>query len=420
MEQSILFGVELTAITMPMFQYKAKTRAGELVSGSLAAGDRRAALAELTKLGFFPLAVDTAEADQRAQQKASSFRNRVKSRDVLMFTQQLSSLLKSGMSLSQALGTLERRSQRRALGAVLGELRNGIVQGETLSDSLAKHPRIFSRFFINLIKAGEASGSLDDVLLRLGKHQEQMAEVREKVVGALIYPLIIVAVGICTITFFMLVMVPRFSAMFKEMGATMPLPTRALIWVSDKFVAYWWIGVLLVIVAVTVYRIRARTPEGKLAIDVLKLRLPVFGSILMANALAQFARTLATLLENGVPVLTALQIVEDTMTNRVIANEIREARTRVTDGTSISQPLSKGKVFPPLLIDMLAIGEESGEVVAALKNIADAYEQELSRMLKIFTTLLEPIIIIIMAVVVGGIVMSILMAVFSITSGIGK
>jgi type II secretory pathway component PulF len=403
-----------------MFQYKAKTRTGELVNGSLAAGDRRAALAELTKLGFFPLAVDSAEADQQAQDKANSFRSRVKSRDVLMFTQQLSSLLKSGMSLSQALGTLERRSQKRALGAILGELRNGIVQGESLSDSLAKHPRTFSRFFVNLIKAGEASGSLDDVLLRLGKHQEQMAELREKVIGALIYPLIIVGVGICTIVFFMLVMVPKFSAMFKEMGTTMPLPTRILIGISDKFVSYWWIGVLLVIVAVTVYRIRARSPEGKLAIDVLKLRLPVFGNIVMANALAQFARTLATLLENGVPVLTALQIVEDTMTNRVIANEIREARTRVTDGTSISQPLSKGKVFPPLLIDMLAVGEESGAVVPALKNIADAYEQELSRMLKIFTTLLEPVIIIIMAVVVGGIVMSILMAVFSITSGIGK
>ncbi len=420
MEQSILFGVELTTITMPMFQYKAKTRAGELVSGSLAAGDRRAALAELTKLGFFPLAVDSAEADQLAQDKANRYRNRVKSRDVLMFTQQLSSLLKSGMSLSQALGTLERRSQKRALGAILSELRNGIVQGESLSDSLAKHPRTFSRFFVNLIKAGEASGSLDDVLLRLGKHQEQMAELREKVVGALIYPLIIVAVGICTIVFFMLVMVPKFSAMFKEMGTTMPLPTRILIGISDKFVSYWWIGVLLVVAGVTVYRIRARSPEGKLAIDVLKLRLPVFGNIVMANALAQFARTLATLLENGVPVLTALQIVEDTMTNRVIANEIREARTRVTDGTSISQPLSKGKVFPPLLIDMLAVGEESGAVVPALKNIADAYEQELSRMLKIFTTLLEPVIIIIMAVVVGGIVMSILMAVFSITSGIGK
>jgi len=377
-------------------------------------------LAELTKLGFFPLAVDTAEADQRAQKKASSFRNRVKSRDVLMFTQQLSSLLKSGMSLSQALGTLERRSQRRALGAVLGELRNGIVQGETLSDSLAKHPRIFSRFFVNLIKAGEASGSLDDVLLRLGKHQEQMAEVREKVVSALLYPLIIVCVGIFTIIFFMLVMVPKFSAMFKEMGSTMPLPTRILIGISDGFVSYWWIGALLIASAVTMYRIRTRTPEGKLQLDILKLRLPVFGHILMANALAQFARTLATLLQNGVPVLTALQIVEDTMTNRVIANEIHEARTRVTDGTSISQPLSKGKVFPELLIDMLAVGEESGAVVPALQNIADTYEQELSRMLKVFTTLLEPAIIIVMAVVVGAIVLSVLMAVFSITSGIGK
>lgn len=402
---------------MPTFQYKAKTRAGELVSGSLAAGDRRAALAELGKMGFFPLAVDAAEVEQGGKKRGGV---RVKSRDVLMFTQQLSSLLRSGMSLSQALGTLERRSQKKALGAVLGELRNGIVQGESLSDSLAKHPRIFSRFFVNLIKAGEASGALDDVLLRLGKHQEQMAEVREKVIGALIYPLIVVGVGICTIVFFMMVMVPKFASMFKEMGSTMPLPTRVLINISDAFMSYWWIGALLIVAAVTAYRIRARTPEGKLALDTMKLRLPVFGNILMANALAQFARTLATLLENGVPVLNALQIVEDTMTNRVIANEIREARTRVTDGTSISQPLSKGKVFPELLIDMLTVGEESGEVVAALKNIADTYEQELSRMLKIFTTLLEPAIIIFMAIVVGAIVLSILSAVFSITSGIGK
>jgi type IV pilus assembly protein PilC len=404
---------------MPTFQYKAKTRAGEMVSGELAAGDRRAALAELGKMGFFPLAVDSAEAEQGGKKGIRALRAKVKARDVLMFTQQLSSLLKSGMSLSQALGTLERRGQNKALGAIVADLRNGIVQGESLSDSLGKHPKIFSRFFVNLIKAGEASGSLDEVLLRLGKHQQQMAEVREKVIGALLYPLIIVCVGILTIVFFMLVMVPRFAKMFEEMGRTMPLPTRILIGISNGFVSYWWVGVLLIGSAVAAYRIRARTPEGKLALDALNLRLPVFGSIIMANALAQFARTLATLLENGVPVLTALQIVEDTMTNRVIANEIHEARTRVTDGTSISQPLSKGKVFPPLLIDMLAIGEESGEVVVALKNIADTYEEELSRMLKVFTTLLEPAIIIFMAVVVGAIVLSVLTAVFDITSGIG-
>jgi type II secretory pathway component PulF len=171
---------------------------------------------------------------------------------------------------------------------------------------------------------------------------------------------------------------------------------------------------------VMAYRIRVRTPEGRLALDGWKLRLPVFGGIIMANAFAQFARTLATLLENGVPVLSALQIVEDTMGNRVIANELREARTRVTDGTSLSQPLAKGKIFPPLLIDMLAVGEESGEVVPSLTNIADTYESELSRTLKVFTTLLEPAIIIFMAMVVGAIVLSVLMAVFDITSGIGK
>jgi type II secretory pathway component PulF len=403
---------------MPTFQYKAKTRAGELVNGSLAAGDRRAALAELGKMGFFPLAVESSEAERNAAKPG--FRSGVNARDVLMFTQQLSSLLRSGMSLSQALGTLEKRTQKKALSSVLGELRNGIVQGESLSDSLAKHPKLFSRFFVNLIKAGEASGALDDVLLRLGKHQEQMAEVREKVVGALIYPLVIVSVGICVIIFFMMVMVPRFAMMFKEMGRTLPLPTRILIGISNGFMSYWWIGALLIAAGVMAYRIRIRTPEGRLAIDSMKLRAPVFGNIVKANAFAQFARTLATLLENGVPVLTALQIVEDTMTNRVIANEIREARTRVTDGTSISQPLAKGKIFPPLLIDMLAVGEESGEVVPALKNIADTYEGELSRTLKVFTTLLEPAIIIFMALVVGAIVLSVLMAVFDITSGIGK
>ena len=213
---------------MPTFLYKAKTRTGELVSGSLAAGDRRTALAELSKLGFFPLAVDSAENEAAGKKGAQSFKGRIKSRDVLMFTQQLSSLLRSGMSLSKALDTLARRTQKKALAEILGDLRSGIEQGESLSDSLSKHPKIFSRFFVNLIKAGEASGTLDAVLLRLGKHQQQMAEVREKVVGALLYQLVIVCVGICVIVFFMLVMVPRFAMMFKEMGRTMPLPTRNL------------------------------------------------------------------------------------------------------------------------------------------------------------------------------------------------
>jgi type IV pilus assembly protein PilC len=405
---------------MPTFQYKAKTRAGELVTGSLSAGDRRLALAELGRLGYFPLTVETAKGDKTERKVSVGFRDRITSRDVLMFTQQLSSLLRSGMSLSQAMATLERRTQKKSFAEILGKIRSDIEQGASLSESLAKYPKIFSNFHVNLVKAGEASGTLEEVLDRLRRHYEQTGEVRERVVGAMIYPMIIVFVGIGTITFFMTVMVPRFATMFKEMGRTMPLPTRVLIAISDGFTHYWWIGVGLIIVGVIVYKQQVRTQSGRLAIDAWKLRLPIFGGVIMANSLTQFARTLATLLENGVPVLNALQIVEDTMTNRVIANELREARTRVTDGTSISQPLAKGKIFPPLLIDMLAVGEESGEVSPALKNIADMYEQELTRTLKLMTTLLEPAIIIFMAVVVGGIVLSVLLAVFDITSGIGK
>ena len=407
---------------MPTFQYKAKTPKGEVVNGSLAAGDRRLALAQLGRMGYFPLTVEAAGADAATAtpKQLRGHRGRVATRDVLLFTNQLCSLLRSGMALSDALGALERRSSKRNLRIILGQVRSDITQGRSLSDALAKYPKVFPRLYVNLVRAGEASGTLDEILTRLQQHFEQQAAVREKVTAALIYPAIIILFGIGTITFFMMVMVPKFAEMFKEMNRVMPLPTRILIAVSHMATSYWWIPLLLAVAAAVLYRQRARTPEGRLAIDALKMRLPVIGRIVKTSAFVQFARTLATLLENGVPVLTALQIVEDTITNRVIANEIRQARTRVTDGTSISQPLAQGKIFPPLLLDMLSVGEASGEVVPALKTIADTYENELSYTLKVFTTLLEPAIIIFMAMIVGGIVVSVLMAVFDITSGIGK
>jgi len=404
---------------MPTYQYKARTRAGAMVAGTLVAGDRRLALAQLGRQGVYPLSVEDAGGGADGP-VLPMVRGRISSRDVLTFTQQLASLLRSGMSLSQALEVLERRTQKKTFSGLLGQIRREIEQGASLSDALGKFSKVFSRLYVNLIRAGETSGTLPEILARLTKHYEQMAEVREKVISALIYPVLVVVVGIGTIIFFMMVMVPRFAQMFKEMGRTMPLPTRMLIGISDVVTTFWWIPLLLVVAAVVAYRQRMHTPEGRLGVDTLKLRLPVLGRVICTGAFAQFARTLSTLLENGVPVLTALQIVEDTMTNQVIAHEIREARTQVTDGTSISKPLAKGKIFPPLLLDMLAVGEESGEVVPALKTIADTYEGELSRTLKVFTTLLEPVIIMVMALVVGGIVMSVLMAVFDITSGIGR
>ncbi len=408
---------------MPTFQYKARTKAGESVTGSLTAGDRRTALAQLGRMGYFPVTVDLAGAaagEASAKAARSEPQRRMAGRDVLAFSQQLCSLLRSGMQLNQALGTLAKRSTKPQVKVVLEKVRDEIVQGVSLSDALAEHPRVFNKLYVNLVRAGEASGALDGVLERLTKHYEQVGEVREKVVAALIYPAIVSGVGVATIIFFMTVMVPKFAQMFKEMHRTMPLPTRILIGVSDVALTFWWVPLVVIGLAVVAYQRMVRDPAGRLKVDGWKLRLPLLGPVIMMGAFAQFARTLATLMENGVPVLTALQIVEDTMTNQVIANEIREARARVTDGTSISTPLAKGKIFPPLLIDMLAVGEQSGEVVAALKNIADTYERELSYRLKVFTTALEPVIIIGMALVVGGIVLSVLLAVFDITSGIGK
>ncbi len=403
---------------MPNFQYKAKNRTGELITGMVAAGDRRLALAELGRLGYFPLAV--AAAAEKETTRKSGWRRSATRRDVQMFTQQLSTLLRSGMSLSQALGVLERRTQKQSFAKVLGEIRNDIVQGDTLSGALGKQRPLFSDFHVNLVRAGEASGALEDVLARLAKHYEEAGELQDKVVGALIYPLIIGVVGLGTIIFFMMVMVPKFATMFREMGRAMPLPTQILIGISDVVTKFWWAAVIVIGVTVLVSWQRSKTVEGRLFFDRLRMRLPLLGSIAKARAFAQFARTLATLLENGVPVLTALEIVEQTMTNKVIAGELHEARVQVTDGTSISQPLAKGKVFPPLLLDMLAVGEESGEVVPALNNIATMYEQDLAQRLRVFTTLLEPLIILFMALVVGSVVLSILLAVFDITSGIGK
>lgn len=412
---------------MPTFQYRAKTQSGEAVSGALVAGDRRAALQQLGRMGYFPIAVEVADTPAAAGTTKSPkptgwrFARRAMSRrDVLAFAAQLHTLLRSGMQLSQALDTLARRSTKPGTRAVMEKLRDQIIEGASLSEALSHHPREFGQFFVNLVRAGEASGRLEDVLERLTKHYEQVGEIRDKVVTALIYPAIVGTVGLCTIVFFMTVMVPRFAQMFKEINRVMPLPTRILIAVSDLVLTFWWVPVLLAVAAVLAYRHMNRTAAGRLWLDGWKLRLPLLGPVLLMHALSQFARTLATLLENGVPVLTALQIVEGTMTNQVIANEIRQARARVTDGTTLSTPLAKGKIFPPLLIDMLAVGEQSGEVVPALKNIADTYERELGQRLKIFTTALEPLIIIGMAVVVGAIVLSVLLAVFDITAGIGR
>lgn len=407
---------------MPTFEYTAKSASGEKVTGTLVASDRNAAIGQLDAKGVFPVRIQPARVKRRdLKAMLPRFRRKISEREILFLTEQLANLLRSGMSMSKALDTLAKRVQNPQLSEMIQQVHHEIINGASLSDALERlSDNAFSRLYTNMIRAGEVSGTLPEILKRLSAHYEQSREIREQVQAALIYPAILICAGIGIIVFFMTFMVPRFEALFSSLGQKMPLPTRILIGMSNAFANWWWVGAILIVFGAIWFHRFKSTEQGRLQVDEWKLRLPIGGEILRRSAFAQFARTLAALLRNGVPVLEALKIVADVIQNKVISREILQARDRVTDGTTISSPLASGRIFPPLLIDMLAVGEESGDMVNALGQIAETYETELKRGLKVFISFLEPAIIVFMALTVGALVFSMLTAVFRLTTGMGR
>lgn len=415
---------------MPQFRYIARSRTGEKVEGSVEAQDRRGALLAIERMGQVPVSVSEggmaapAAASPKEKKKLFHFERRssraprMNLREILLLTRELSDLLASGMTLGNALHTLSKRKTNPALDQIVTALRDEIVQGTSLSDALSKWSNTFSTLYISMVRAGEASGQLAEVLERLCRHYERVQEARDKVLMALIYPGIILSMGGVTMIFSMIFVVPRFSAIFAELGSTLPLPTLILIRMSEIMIKYGWAIAIAIAAIVVLIRRALRTPAGRRWWHRQQLRLPLVKKIVTSNAFAHFARTLGTLLANGVQVLQALAIVEDTVGNVVIAEEIREARSRVTDGATISRPLAQGKIFPPLLTDMLAVGEESGDMSGALIHIAKRYDDDLDRSVKIFTTVLEPVMILVMAILVGFVAISMLLAVFDLTSGL--
>lgn len=438
---------------MPRFSYIARSPAGERMQGMLEAGDKRAALLQVERMGLVPVAViegtggpaaPAAEAKKAAPASAGkpagkpagkiaraaapaapvvtrrggAREARMGMRDLLLFTLEVSDLLQSGMTLGKALNTLAKRKMKGGQNQIVAGLRDEIIKGTSLSDALALWPKTFSNLYVSMVRAGEASGQLHDALGRLCAHYERVQAAREKVIGALMYPAIVLGAGVVTMIFTMTLVIPKFEAVFRDLGATLPLPTRILM-TSSRFLLQYGVFVLIALaLAGGAFKKWIGTVKGRFRWDAFQLRMPVFKQIIASNAFAQFARTLAALLQNGVPVLQALSIVEATVGNAVIAKEIKEARTRVTDGSSISGPLAEGKVFPPLLTDMLAIGEETGDMPTALTNIARRYDSDLDRAVKVLTTVLEPMLILVVAVLVGFVAVSMLLAVFELTSGL--
>ena len=426
---------------MARFSYRARRRSGELVQGVLEVPDRSAALSQIERLGLFPVAVEaakgTAARAERTERKAAGARTgflpaflheflhrqrKPKLQELATFTQQLANLLQSGMPLTVALNSMTHLNSKGISSDVSRQLRQDVMEGKSLSDAMSRQPVVFSDMFVSMVRAGEQSGALVEVLRRVATHYERFAEVQSKFVSALIYPAIVACVGVVIIIFFMTFMLPRFVSIFQGMKVKMPASTQLLMDLSHFFsrgTTWLFFGLAALVLGILFVRFKS-TDSGKRRLDTWKMNAPVVGKVIKLNLFAQFARTLATLLHNGVPVLTALKITEEVVPNRVMKEAIARTREDVTDGKTLAQPLARSRVFPQLMIDLVKIGEETGDVPGALQNVADTYENELTIALRVMTNLIEPVIIIAMAIGVGGLLFSILSAMFAITSNIAR
>jgi type II secretory pathway component PulF len=423
---------------MPQFSYKARRRSGELVEGVLEVADRSAAVTQIERLGLFPVAVDTARAgavngtqSTRKSVDLMAFlpptlraqlqqKRKPRLQELATFTQQLANLLQSGMPLTVALNSMTHLESKGISADVSRELKQEVTEGKSMSDAMAKQPRVFSDLYVNMVRAGEQSGSLVEVLRRMANHFQQFAEVQAKFTSALIYPALVCCVGLGIIAFFMFFMMPRFTLIFEGFDIQLPLPTRMLVKFSSMLLNpwFWVVAIPTILIAVILFfRLRA-TKEGRQKIDEWKMNAPVFGKVVKLNLFGQFARTLGTLLQNGVPVLTALKITEQVISNHIVKEAIAKTRDAVTDGKTLAQPLEQSKIFPQLMVDLVRIGEETGDVPGALNNIADTYESELQIALRVMTNLIEPALIIMMAVIVAFLLLSIFLPLFKLISQI--
>jgi general secretion pathway protein F len=399
---------------MPVFVYKAADRRGQTVDGVMEAPDARAVVERLHKEAYYPIRV--APHGERGSWLASlGPSTRVRQRDLLALTQQLATLFEAGLPLDRALSILQELADGPRVKAIVSDLLHSVRGGASFSEALAKHhPRPFSRLYINMVRAGEKGGVLEVSLRRLAEFLEARAAFNEAVVSALAYPLVITAVGAGAIVFLMTFVIPRFATIFQDLGQTIPLPTQILLSVSAALQTYWWVGAILALVGVLAWRVWTANPEGRLAWDQTLLRLPLMGHLTMKVETARFARTLGTMLRSGVPVLGAMGVVGDMMSNQAVGAAVSRLADGVKRGGTIAAGMQQHGAFPPLAIHMVRVGEETGRLEEMLLKVADTFETDVRTELKRVLGLLEPAIILGMGVLVAFIVVAMLLAIFSI------
>nr|WP_320051371.1 type II secretion system F family protein [uncultured Desulfuromonas sp.] len=416
------------------YDYKAISSQGDVVTGQLQAGSEAAAATVLQQRGLTPLRIQAAggtAAPKKAPVKVKAakpvvqgrsikrfslptLQRRASTRDLVMFSQDLAALLAAGVPLPRSLKIIAELVEKKSFEAVIVDLHEQIKQGSTFWEALENHPHYFSPVFVHMVKAGEAGGVLDRVLERLGSYLDGVQELKEYLLSAMMYPLFLLITAMASVTVLLTVVVPKFSVIFGDMGVELPMSTRILLGMGNFLQNYWWAVILVTISVVVSLRMYSRSPAGRTRMDQLKLRLPGLGSLFKRIEISRFCRTFGTLLTSGIPILSALQMVRGVLGNVVLSSSVENVHSELKQGGMLSESLAATGFFPAMAIQMIAIGEETGRMDQMLVRIADMYDREIRVTIKSFTSLFEPLIILLMGLVIGAMVISMLLAIFSV------
>ncbi len=397
------------------FAYKVRDKSGKLVEGQLEAENAQLVVSKLRSMGYVPIEIEQQGGNSLGRDlKIPFLSDRIKLKDVSVFSRQFATMINSGLSMLRSLYILAEQTESKPLAEVAGQVRLDVERGASLSAALAKHPKAFNRLYVAMVRAGEAGGVLDSVLQRLATTIEKQVELRRKVKSAMTYPAVVSILVLLLVTAMLLFVIPMFQGIYGQLGGELPVPTQILITVSGIVRNWWFIVFGAEIAAVWFFRRWIASEDGRKRWDAIKLKMPVFGQLARKTALARFGRTLSALVRSGVPILESLDIVCETAGNSVVSEAVRDTQQQVKRGEPLSRRLEEHPVFPPMVVQMMAVGEETGALDEMLDKIADFYDQEVEATVNALTSLIEPILIVIMGVVIGGMIIALYLPMFDV------
>lgn len=406
---------------MAVFRWQGVSPRGETIGGEMEAPTRDAVLARLRSQRIQPLPDKIKERGKGLDRELSipGFGDGIKEKDIVVFTRQLGTMIDAGLPIVQCLDILAEQSDNKAFRKIVRQMKESVEAGATFTESLKKHPKHFDDLFVNMIAAGEVGGILDTILARLSEYLEKSMKLKAKIKGAMIYPATIITVAVGVTAVLLIWVIPVFAELFSSFGQELPAPTQFVINLSNFTIAYFPYIVAVAVAATITIRQIYRTENGRLRMDQMALQMPVFGDLLRKSSIARFTRTLSTLVSSGVPILDALLITAKTSGNKIVERAILATRTSISEGNSISEPLTKSGVFPPMVCQMISVGESTGALDSMLQKIAEFYEDEVDNMVANLTTLMEPMVILFLGVIIGGLVISMYLPIFKLGSVIG-